>query len=529
MKNNRMRVSATGRVSAAVRADYYAAGWWGGKLRDGVESFAASAPDMVAIIDEKSTLTYRDLDDAVSGAVGHLTAAGIASGSTVLVVAPLSAPAVVAYLAAVRCGAIAVMVDRRCGQRDLAYAVASTQPDLVIAPAEVGGRLDLPALGIDPLDLDRLGSLSEPKRDWVEPDRDVPAAVVFTSGTTTTPKCVIHSLNTVRAGAHNMALSVAMTSNDRAFLSTPLASITGLVQTHFVLDNGASLVLEDHFAPAESLDHVIANGVTVFGGAPVVIEELFKEATRRDLSRLPIRVISVGGAMIPLETLLMAKERYAIEPIRVYGSSEAPVSTLTWPTEPIESRLGDDGAPAPGCEVSLDAAGQIRLKGPQLFLGYLDEGHDREAWSADGWFQTGDRGALAAGRLTVVGRLKETVSRKGMKLSLAEIDDVVRELPGVVEAASFALPDEETGERLVVAVVPAGDEVITYAAVSSWLLEIGLAKWKLPEQIVSWGAPLPRTGSGKVQRHELVKECHQHPSVYAPRLSLGGRTAHPRA
>jgi acyl-CoA synthetase (AMP-forming)/AMP-acid ligase II len=499
-------------------AEYYAAGWWGGRLRDGLERLAQATPDRVAVVDETCSLTYASLAEAVSQGVTHLRALGAGPGSTVLMVAPLTARAVVAYLATIRSGAMAVMVDRRCGQRDLAHAVTSTCPDLVLTVPDPGGRLDLGSLGITPLDLDALGVAAHPCDDWEEPDRDRPSAIVFTSGTTTRPKGVVHSLNTIAAGARNLALSVAMTDRDIAFLSTPLASITGLLQTHLAVDNGGSIVLEDHFDPHSSLDRVIANRITVFGGAPVIIEELFGEAARRGCTDLPIRVISVGGAMIPLETLLVAKDRYAIEPVRVYGSSEAPVSTLTLPGEPIETRLLDDGAPAPGCLVGLDADGQILLTGPQLFLGYLDDGDDREAWTADGWFRTGDRGLLVDGRLTVVGRLKETVSRKGMKVALAEIDDVVTSLPGVSEAASFGIPDQQTGERLVLAVVPEPGTTVTFDAISSWLLAAGLAKWKLPEQIVSWSGPLPRTESGKVQRHQLAKDLGRYPSLFAPRL-----------
>jgi acyl-CoA synthetase (AMP-forming)/AMP-acid ligase II len=158
------------------------------------------------------------------------------------------------------------------------------------------------------------------------------------------------------------------------------------------------------------------------------------------------------------------------------------------------------------------------MRGPMRMLGYLDESDNKEAFVEGGWYRTGDLGRLTGGRLTVTGRLKETVSRKGLKISLSELDDVTRGLPGTEEVAAFGLPDPETGERLAIAVHEHRPDAVDFDSVIGWLLDAGLAKWKLPEQIVLWGGPLPRTESGKVQRRRLVEEVGQRQSLLAPRL-----------
>jgi acyl-CoA synthetase (AMP-forming)/AMP-acid ligase II len=343
---------------------------------------------------------------------------------------------------------------------------------------------------------------------------------VFTSGTTSRPKGVVHSLDTLRAGARNMAEAVQMTADDVAFLSTPLASITGLVQTHLTTERGAGLLLEDRFEPAGSLARLRAGGATILGGAPVIIEELFKQAAAEDLADLPLRCMALGGAMIPRETLELAIDRYGIQPVRVYGSSEVPVSTATLPSDEGETRLGDDGACARGTEVRIlgEQPGELLLRGPMRMLGYLDEGDNAESFLDGGWYRTGDLGRFADGRLTVTGRLKEIVSRKGLKISLTEIDDVARRLPGAAEVAAYGVPDAETGERLALAVVSRDAGAVDFDGVVGWLLDAGLAKWKLPEQVVIWDQPLPRTESGKVQRRLLAEDGGTRRTFLASRL-----------
>jgi acyl-CoA synthetase (AMP-forming)/AMP-acid ligase II len=152
------------------------------------------------------------------------------------------------------------------------------------------------------------------------------------------------------------------------------------------------------------------------------------------------------------------------------------------------------------------------------FLGYLDPADNRDAFVAGGWFRTGDLGTLEDGRLTVTGRVKEIVSRKGMKISLAEIDEAALTLAGVQEAASYGLPDPETGERLVLAVRCTSPEAESFETIVSRLRSSGLATWKLPEQVVFWNRPLPRTASGKILRPELAAGAAGQPAGLALRL-----------
>jgi acyl-CoA synthetase (AMP-forming)/AMP-acid ligase II len=508
-------------IPPQVRADYVAEGLWSQScLRDGLEAHAARTPDAVALVEATESWSYRQLADATATAVGALRQRRVGPESVVLVVAPVSIPALACYLAVLRAGAVAVMLDRRCGRADVAQAVEAARADVVVCPPELIDRLAVVGLGRPTVTFEELLRCPDPVLDWEEPDPDRPAAAVFTSGTTSRPKCVVHSLNTLRSGARNLGDVLELTAADVAFLSSPLAGITGLLQTHLMIDRGAALVLEDRFDPVGSLARLRKHGATILGGAPVIIEELFKQAAREGIADLPLRAMALGGAMIPRETLELAVARYGITPVRMYGASEIPAATGTLPTDRGARRLDDDGACSRGTEVRLGggASGEVEVRGPMRCLGYLDDRDNAGTFVEGGWYRSGDVGRIENGRLKIVGRLKEIVSRKGLKLSLSEIDEVTRSMPGVAEVAAFGLPDPDTGERLAIAVRGEDPSAITFESVIGWLLGAGLATWKLPEQIVLWDGPLPRTGSGKVQRRLLVEGAADRPSLLAPRL-----------
>ncbi|WP_217155464.1 class I adenylate-forming enzyme family protein [[Mycobacterium] fortunisiensis] len=514
-----MDLSGAQPIPADLRKGYVEHQWWNGELlRDGVESHALRDPTRRALSDQASSWTYQQTAQAISRVIAVLRRRGVGHGSAALVVAPLSAAAVIAYHAIIRSGGVAVMLDRRAGRSEVAHAIATAGVGLIVSTGELLTQLESELGDVPRASFDELLAGDRSCTDWVEPDPDRPSVVLFTSGTTSRPKAVVHSLNTVRAAARNLAEAVAVTDRDVAFLSSPLASVTGIVQIHLTLDRGATLLLEERFDRAGSLRRICDESATLIGGAPVILEELLSEADAQGISELPLRSVLVGGSVIPRALLDVAAERYGITPVRIYGSSEAPCAVLTLPSDTGPDRVRDDGACAPGTELRVDGPGELLVRGPVRFLGYLDEQHNEGAFAGDGWFRTGDLGRVEHGRLTVAGRLTETASRKGLKVSLAEIDERVAALPGIREAAAFALPDTETGERVAVAVIADVPDAMSLELITTPLVDAGLAKWKLPEQIVLWEGPLPRTESGKVQRRVIAERHARCANLYADRV-----------
>jgi acyl-CoA synthetase (AMP-forming)/AMP-acid ligase II len=292
------------------------------------------------------------------------------------------------------------------------------------------------------------------------------------------------------------------------------------MQMHQSADLHGKLVLEDRFDPERSLDRINEHAANALGGAPVIAERLLRAAAARPDRRIALRTMALGGAMLPMPLLELAADGFGIGIARVYGSSEAPNATGSRPGDDRETRLADDGALLPGTEVRVGSREHPQeglLRGPALFLGYLDPADNASAFE-DGWFRTGDAVEVQGDRLTVVGRLKDVVNRNGLKISLGEIDAALTRIPGAVESACFGLPDPETGERLAVAVRPESGITLTLADVIGHLRAEGTASRKLPEQLVIWDEPLPRTASGKVVRSRLVREASTRPSDLAARL-----------
>lgn len=497
-------LTITAPIAPELAARYRAAGWWNDRLlRDGIES----APlHTLALADAEVELTYGELRERVGAAIGFLQRAGV--GNAAVLVAGNTAAAAVAYHALLRIGATVVVLDRRCGAVDLKLARETAG-----ATAPVIAHLaELHRLGVVGIDLKSLMAAPAASPAWSEPDRDRPAVVLFTSGTTSRPKGVIHSLNTLTAGARNMALLSSAASTSRAYLVSPLTSIAGIIQLHTCADQHAALILDDAFEPVTAVERLHRYGATLLGGAPVIVERLFDAAAP---GALRLRTVALGGAALPRPLLERAIDQYGIEVVRVYGSSEAPNHTASQPSDDLATRLADDGALLPGSEVKLGAGSEGLVRGPARFLGYTEPADNEHSFERDGWFRTGDALELNGERVAVVGRLKEVVNRAGLKISLAEIDAALSDLPGVSEAAAFGLPDAGTGERLAVAAVGA----TTLADVVAHLRAQGLATRKLPEECVRWDAPLPRTPSGKIVRARVASESAGRPTERNSRIT----------
>lgn len=521
-------IRATMRVPTERAERYRAERLWDDRLlRDGLEAAAATRPDAVAVADGDRSLTWAEASRVVSSAVAWLEDRSVNARGGAVLVTGNTVDGWVAYHALLRAGAPSILLDRRCGASDLGHALAVLGPDAtVILPADERARLLEGFSRSRVLPLERF---THPEADdassveWSEPDRDSPAVVLLTSGTTGRPKAAIHSLNTLTAGARNMARITGADAGSVAFLVSPLASITGVMHMHLMADWRGTLVLEDRFDPDDSLDRINRHGATLLGGAPVIAERLLRAAEGRSDPGLPLRTLALGGAMLPRPLLELATDRYGIEVARVYGSTEAPNSSGSLPGDGREQRLGDDGELMPGTELrigSKEHAQEGLIRGPAVFLGYVDSG-DTQAAFEDGWYRTGDAVERCGSRLTVVGRLKEVVNRNGLKISLSEVEAALARLPGVIEHACFGLADQDTGERLAVAVRPEAGREIHLDLVVEHLRSQGLAVRKLPEQLVLWEKPLPRTASGKIVRSRLGVESEGKRSEVAARLARG--------
>jgi acyl-CoA synthetase (AMP-forming)/AMP-acid ligase II len=279
---------------------------------------------------------------------------------------------------------------------------------------------------------------------------------------------------------------------------------------------GNQLVIVEAFDRAVVVDALTRYGVTLAGSGPAFWRTYIDEQQRNETPLFPrLRLLIGGGAAKPANMQRDARQVLGVDVVSGYGLTECPALVLNHSGDP-DDVLATDGRTMIGAEmriVRLDGVvadpnqdGEIQVRGDMLFLGYLDESLDADALTADGWLRTGDLGRMdERGQLTVTGRLKDIIIRKGENISAKEVEDVLIEHPGVRDVAVVGLPDDERGERccaVVVAMDPARPP--TLAALVEHCITAGLMRQKIPEQLELLDA-LPYNSTGKVLKADLRK------------------------
>jgi acyl-CoA synthetase (AMP-forming)/AMP-acid ligase II len=210
----------------------------------------------------------------------------------------------------------------------------------------------------------------------------------------------------------------------------------------------------------------------------------------------------------------LQREIGGVGAVSVYGLTETPFLVVASVRDPDEKLATTEGRPVPGVEVRVvgdgehvcgpDETGEIRARGAVVCAGYLNPERDAEAFDADGFFRTGDLGRIDAdGYVTVSGRLKDVIIRKGENISAKEVEDVIYDHPSVAEVAVIGLPDAVLGERCcAVVLVTPGRQPPTLEEIAAWCRDAGLARQKWPEQLEAL-TDFPRNASGKVLKYRL--------------------------
>lgn len=509
------------RRAEELRPRYRAAGSWSAEPVDVVRSAAALYPGRPAVAARGAELTYGELDRRVASAALALVDAGASPGRAIVVVLGNDVDSVVAVHAALRVDAVALLVPRSAGAKQLADILTRTGAPLGVAPnwtavaePELAGLCHWVELG----NRERVEAAPAPR-----PGRsaDEPSLVLYTSGTTSRPKGVIHSLSTLATAAANYIAGAGLGSDDRIFLISPLASVTGVLQALFIGPMLAiPVILEDHWDPAATCDLLVTSGATWYGGPDRLLDRILDEAAARGAA-VPLHAVYLGGTTLDRRIVERVEDDFGIVVMRAYGSSEVPVSTSGLRTESRVVRHADDGVALADVDVRIGSSAEPTeccIKGPHTFLGYTDAEDDQHAFDGE-WFRTGDVAEIVGKRVRIIGRIKDIVIRNGLKIPAAEVEEAVSRIGGVRECAAYAVVDDTTGERLAMAVVLDPGSEITLADVTGALVADGLPKYKLPEELVVWEEPLPVNANGKVDRTKLEARSAGRRRLLADRLA----------
>jgi acyl-CoA synthetase (AMP-forming)/AMP-acid ligase II len=479
---------------------------------------AARTPDAPALVDAGRTLTYRGLVDLVDRRADQLRAHGVRPGDRVLLASENCADQVALIFAAATVGAWIVNVNPRL-----------TTPELDAIRTHSGARVALYTAGVSleaaahaarahavQGDGIMIGPLNE---DCVpEQDGDV-AALVYTTGTTGTPKGVMLSHRSLLFVAAVSSRLRGLTPADRAWGVLPVSHVYGLTSVMLgTLSAGACLHLAPRFTPEDMLAALRDDGLTIVQGVPAMYARLL-ELVGAD-TRLPSRLRFAYAGGSPLDPVLKASvERLLGTPLHNgYGLSEAaPTVSQTRLDAPRSDT--SVGQPIPGVEarvvdktgrdVADGAAGELWVRGPNLMRGYY---RDPAATSAvlrpGGWLNTGDMARRDGdGALFIVGRTKELIIRSGFNVFPLEVETVLNAHPGVTQSAVVGRTVADGNEEVVAFVQPDPRRPPDEAELRAWAAE-RLAPYKRPARIVMMDA-LPAAANGKVLKH-VLKERAAH-------------------
>ncbi|MGE2727586.1 class I adenylate-forming enzyme family protein [Mycolicibacterium pulveris] len=432
-------------------------------------------------------------------------------GAVVLPIVPIYGPSEVAFIAR-QSGARMLILAREIRNRDVAAtleAVADipglTQTILVGDPVPGAVSYDelaeTPAAGFVPV------APADPR------DR---CLLVYTSGTTAEPKGVQHShasllgeisaMEEMRGGNRGLAtLSV--------FPAGHIAGTLGILRMLLGGNDTFALDAWDAERAARLIEH---HAIGTSAGAPIHLGGILDVAERDGLDLSSLTEYTTGAAGVA-GALIRRADRFGIGAFRCYGSSEHPTVSSGRPEDPLDKRADTDGRLTPGTEIRIvdddgrdvgtGCAGEILTKGPELFDGYTDIRYTMTSM-VDGWFRTGDIGVLDAdGYLTITDRKKDIIVRGGENISSKEVEDVLGAHPAVAAAAAVGAADATYGERVCAFVVVNPGARFGLAEAAQHFAECGLARQKTPERIIIV-PELPRTASGKVQKHVLREQLN---------------------
>jgi cyclohexanecarboxylate-CoA ligase len=331
--------------------------------------------------------------------------------------------------------------------------------------------------------------------------------LLYTSGTTADPKGVLHSHQTLGYEVRSFVEMFSLSAEDTVFMPSPVTHITGLLFGLLLpVVTGSAAVLLDVWDSATAVDLVEAKRCRFIMGATPFLAGMTAEHARRGHGSA-LRTFLCGGADVPPELIRRATEVMNCHVARVYGSSEMPTLCCGGPNDDLRLRAETDGAPISPARARLDAVvdgvGELVVDGPERFWGYLDPVLNAPAFTADGWFRTGDLASIDGdGAVTIRGRSKDIIVRGGENISAKEIEELLYGHPAVEDAAVIAMPDPVLAERVCAFVVPTAGVEPTLPELTSFLGAQRLASQKLPERL-EIVETLPMTASGKVQKHIL--------------------------
>ncbi|MBK5446599.1 AMP-binding protein [Peribacillus sp. TH24] len=506
-------------------------------LNDAIEN----DPDKIAIIDKKSRFTYKELGKLVDRIALGLLNIGLGKGDVISFQLPNWNEFIILHYAVTRIGAISNPLIPIYRDREIGYMVEMAESKMIVVPDSFRGfyypamieRLShkwpslehIYVIGDEvPNGMKSFSSLLE--EPWEERmdasildeiihDPNDVTEIIFTSGTTGSPKGVMHTHNTLCVSTNYWIDHLHLTSDDVLFMASTFAHQTGFgygvrLPTHF----GGTGVYQDIWNPNEFIEWIEKEKITFTAGATPFLQDMIQMEGIETYNLNSFQVFVALGAPIPRQLVKDAAEKVRFKILSGWGQTEDGLVTLTRLEDSAEKLTNTDGVPFPEMELKVvnfegkicapNEEGDLLARGPALFVGYLKRIDDTIAEHKDGWFITGDRAIMdEEGYIRISGRNKDIIIRGGENIPVAYVENVLYEHPDISSVQVIAVPDVRLQEKACACIsVRPGKSPITMESLKKFLYEKGLAKQYWPEQLEIMD-DFPRTPSGKIQKFRL--------------------------
>jgi acyl-CoA synthetase (AMP-forming)/AMP-acid ligase II len=495
-----------------------------------VDERANATPSALCAVDEHDrSLDFASYRDAALRVAAALHERGVGPGTPVSWMLPSTLEAMVLCAALARLGAVQNPILPIYRERETAFILDQTGARLVFVPPVFRGfdyatmakslaetRDGLEVLVVEDSLPEADPSSLPPAPEPLDASEAPVRWVLYTSGTTSDPKGAQHTDPGLIAAFQGMTDVLGLVPEDRHGMVFPITHIGGIGWMIAGFLSGLAQLTFASFDPKTTIPLLAKRGVTL-AGAGTAFHQAYLEAQRAagDEKIFPrIRSFPGGGAPKPPQLHYdMKRELGGAGITSGYGMTECPVFAMNGMDEPDEKLANTEGRATPpevrirvvrsdGSLAGAGEEGELRVRAPQLCRGYLDASLDEEAYDEDGFFRTGDLGSIDAdGYVSITGRLKDVIIRKGENISAKEIEDLLYLHPKVADAAVIGLPDPALGERCC-AVIACRDEPLDFDEMVAFLSEHKLMKQKLPEQL-ELVDEVPRNPSGKIEKKAL--------------------------
>ena len=499
-----------------VRA-YVEQGWWGSDTLSGwLRRNARTDPDGVALVDERGTVSNAALEARVESLVRGLHHAGVRPGDVVAVQLPNVREHIEILLAVSALGAVTTTLYMSFRGAELAAQLRHSRARMLVAPDCIGDfsptewlaghREELPLLetavvvGAETpgaLSWERLAGGGPPlPRDWREPTAADPFLLLYTSGTTSSPKGVPLSYHQMLSNARLGIAEHDLRAGDVVLSAAPFGHLYALYSVEIALGAGAANALLPAFSPPALADALERLRPTHLFLAPAHLAACVGTGLLERMELSSVRLVVLAGAAVPPDLVHALAPRLPNgEVCQLWGMTELQAGLYTRIGDGSDLAARSAGRASPGTEARITdehgrevprgEEGELQARGPSVFAGYFENPEaTAAAFTADGWFRSGDTARMdEAGNVTLTGRLKDVINRGGVKYNPQELELLVESLPAVLQCAIAPVPDERLGERACCYVVPRPGDSVTLEAICDFLLGHGIAKFKLPERL----------------------------------------------